>query len=1264
LTHTRLLLLSLSLFLPLRRSDSNIETDKAFSPYSSFLSSCFSLFSFLSREKSPATNQTQPTTRSTMETGGSDSRFLGNLSASSFRNLLPRSISSKKKHRSKLFRSENNPPLHPNIQISDPPLSPSLPKPLKSTKSLESDIQPAIPSSPGLPTVQKVEVAETVEKNEVSEASDPSVKVVVRIRASNDPRIERNRTVRKDSSDSLSIGDRNFTFDSVLDSNSTQEDVFREVGIPLVQSALAGYNASILSYGQTGSGKTYTMWGPPSAMVADPSPSSHEGIVPRIFQMLFDEIQKEQDSSEGKQINYQCRCSFLEIYNDQIGDLLDPVQRNLEIMDDPKNGLFVENLTEEYVTSYEDLAQMLIKGLSSRKVGATSINSKSSRSHIVFTFIIESWCKGTSSTCFGSSKMSRISFVDLAGLDRNKPDEAGRQLVRESKHVKKSLSQLGQIVSSLAKEAQPGKSRGVPYEESCLTHLLRESLGGNAKLTVICNISPDKRNDNETLRTLRFGQQIRSIQNRPVINEISEDDVNDLSDRIRQLKEELIRAKYDTCKSAGSTSGYFRGRSVRDSLNSLRVSLNRSLMLPKIDIDDDEINIASVDDVMELHNHLKKLRISGEENLTDVSDNRDSVHFTSVEQSFETDAMTEDGEEVNGPARAENEEIDSGKSNQSLDELPSSLIVDPAALRSSISISLCRQSQVLPEPLLSESPKIGNTRKSTSISPSAFASSRNNVSDSSNFHSVGKASQSFRRSEQIRSSLRSSKLLGGPTDSLAASLQRGLQIIDHHQRASPLSTRSSASFSFEHFALKPTASVQKSVECSLPSTEEEASLLCSSCREKVIDETSKTTQAVAGSEVAITDELSKRPSGDDLVEVSTREKELEILCKEQAAKLEELNKMVEEYKHVAEQQPFENGYILALEAPSKLLRASSKDALMMMVNEECEVKEVVSDNADSSSDTREKEELLTEIESLKAKLKMYTDAPLSMKSTDLLRSSLLARSMQFRKSIDMRSNNSSFFNDVEELEKERQRWTEMESDWISLTDELRIDIESSRRHAEKVEMELRLEKAVTEELDDALHRAVVGHARMVEHYADLQEKHNDLVAKHRAIMEGIADVKRAAAKAGKKGGHRFAKSLAAELSALRVERERERELLRKENKSLKLQLRDTAEAVHTAGEILVRLREAEEAASLAEDKCGSVGQENEKLKKQMEKLKRKHKMEMVTMKQYLADSRLPESARRPMYDDQEDSELPESSIPDDDQAWRAEFGAIYQDHHY
>ena len=253
-----------------------------------------------------------------------------------------------------------------------------------------------------------------------------------------------------------------------------------------------------------------------------------------------------------------------------------------------------------------------------------------------------------------------------------------------------------------------------------------------------------------------------------------------------------------------------------------------------------------------------------------------------------------------------------------------------------------------------------------------------------------------------------------------------------------------------------------------------------------------------------------------------------------------------------------------------------------IIEDKCEIKEVQVQEEltqrDSSFDANEKEELLKEIQNLRSKLQLCSDTAVR-KSTDKLRSSLISRSIQLQKSGVFSHDNGG-----EELEKERQRWTEMESEWICLTDELRVDLEKNRQRAERVELELRLEKKCTEELDDALKRAVLGHARMVEHYVDLQEKYNDLVAKHNAIMEGIAEVKKAAAKAGKKGHARFAKSLAAELSALRVEREREAKFLKKENMNLKIQLRDTAEAVHAAGELLVRLREAEHAVSIAEVK--------------------------------------------------------------------------------
>ncbi|KAJ1392519.1 P-loop containing nucleoside triphosphate hydrolase [Sesbania bispinosa] len=1120
--------------------------------------------------------------------------------SSTIRNLLPRSISSKQKSTAsnpKIPNSdaENTPPTDPNIQINHHQSFPA-------TTAKQSHSKTPVSTNHLIQSKTPIE-------------SDPSVKAM---------------------------------------------------GVPLVRDALAGYNTSILSYGQSGSGKTYTMWGPPSAMFEEPSHQSHKGIVPRIFQMLFSELER--------------------IYNEQIGDLLDPTQRNLEMKDDSKNALYIENLTEEYVTSYDDVTQILIKGLSSRKVGATSLNSKSSRSHIIFTFVIESWCKGTSSTGFSSSKTSRISLIDLAGQDRNKVDDAGRQCLKESKNVKKSLSQLGRLVDALTKETFSGKAEEIPNRNSCLTSLLQESLGGNAKLSVICSISPDYKNNGETLRTLRFGQRVRSIRNEPIINEIKEDDVNDLSDQIRQLKEELIRAKADVNSSNGSKNGYLQVRNVRESLNNLRLSLNRSLLLPHIDNDtDDEVNVDE-EDIRQLRQQIDELYKSCEENPKDISASEDCVQYYSVEENCDADMTS--GDEI------EKEEVCSGESKLCLEDSVASANTlyasadDSRAIKSSfrdsISVASCGRSPILEEPQLSESPKIRNIQRKSVAFSSSCLGSWNNVAEENSSSSKDLLGQSFKKDELMRSSLRSSKVFPGPTESLAASLQRGLQIIDHHQRNSALN-KSSSSFSFDHLTLTPCPEIDKGDSCDTTMQqnkycidERTATLLCESCRKRISDQDSgegkdslKSLIDTAEAGNSAEEVIDKVPKDLEnmMAKAILREKELENVCKEQAARIEELNQLVEKLKGDKElnsitvycqesnkQIGHEEKYN-SLKDENKLLRGTSSD-LPDNVEEKCEIKEVQEElsQRDSSFDATEKEELLKEIQNLRSKLQLHSDAPLKM-SSDKLRSSLISRSIQLRKS-------GIFSHDNGELEKERQRWTEMESEWICLTDELRVDLESNRQRAERLELELRLEKKCTEELDDALKRSVLGHARMVEHYADLQEKYNDLVAKHNAIMQGIAEVKKAAAKAGKRGHARFAKSLAAELSALRVEREREAKFLKKENMSLKIQLRDTAEAVHAAGELLVRLREAEHAASVAEENFTKVQQDNEKLRKQMDKLKRKHKMEMITMKQYLAESKLPESALQPLF--REDSDVVHNNktpYPDDDQAWRAEFGAIYQEHY-
>ncbi|XP_076922125.1 kinesin-like protein KIN-12F [Bidens hawaiensis] len=1126
-------------------------------------------------------------------------RTSGSISIPSFRNLLPRSGSVKNKltsnpnPRLSRFHSENVPPEDPNVAAE--------------------------------------EVCVTV-KESVSVSADPHVKVIARIRPRNSHE-KGDFTVRKVSDDSVAVGDRKFTLDAVLDSKSTQEDAFQSVGVSMVKSAMAGYNTLTLAYGQTGSGKTYTMWGPPSAMLEDQSSCGNQGIVPRVFQMLFDEIQREKDQAEGKQINYQCRCSFLEIYNEQIGDLLDPTQRNLEIKDDAKHGFYVENLSEEYVMGYEDVTQILIKGLSNRKIGATSINSKSSRSHIVFTCVIESWCKGTDSKNFGSSKTSRITLVDLAGLEKNKTNDTGRVCVKEGEFVRKSISQLGNLVNILA-----GESKDIPYNNSCLTHLLRESLGGNSKLTVICAISPDDKSSAETISTLRFGRRAKLIQNNPVVNVITEDDVNDLSDQIRELKEELIRARTDASYSFGSNTICKNG-SARQSLNQLRVSLNRSLILPQIDTDvKEEVNIDE-HDVKDLQHQLDLLHSSSSDD--EFEDSRGtrffsmggysdvaSEQYASCQEESENEETSPEEPEIdlkvqntnsisvtvgrpsdafNGPMLSESPKVDNA-TRKSVDfprnnvARESSKISDKirSSLRSSmifggptdsISVAVGRPSDAFNGPMLSESPKIDNVVRKSVAFP------QDNV-----------ARESLKISDQIRSSLRLSMAFGGPTESLAASLHRGLEIIDNHQRNSVLN-KSMVALSFDHLATNINDAYVQT----------DSKYICSNCQE--------------------------RGSSSNEVDAMKKMKDLENVCMEQAAEIERLNNLALQYKQEKE------GLTSPLDELSNGSISRNSQTELLRWNDEPEI-------VKETFDANEKESLLEEIKFLRTKLLSPPN-----KSLDRLRSSstsLISQSIQLRKS----GTNLKGTETLEDLQKERERWMEMESEWICLTDELRVDLEATRRRSEKIEMELRLEKKCTEELDDALMRSINGHGRMVEHYADLQEKYNELVEKHRLILEGIAEVKRAAAKAGEKGhGKRFSKSLAAELSVLRVERAKERELLKKENRSLKTQLRDTAEAVHAAGEVLVRLREAEEAAAVAQEKFANVEEENNKLKKQLEKQKRKHKMEMITMKQYLAESRLPESALRPLYREDSDIKVNDDVDDDDDQAWRTEFGAIYQNHY-
>ncbi|KAG0483411.1 hypothetical protein HPP92_011495 [Vanilla planifolia] len=468
---------------------------------------------------------------------------------------------------SSLFRSPPVSAKSPTVRNRSPlpPRPPPSSNPLKRKLNLET--QPENGSPAALPC-------------------DSGVQVIVRVRPLNRKEVEEgNQIALKISHNSISILDHTFTFDSVADASSRQQDIFQLVGVPLVENCLAGFNSSIFAYGQTGSGKTYTMWGPCSALTADGSLSNESGLTPRVFELLFSRINEEQSKNSEKQLSYQCRCSFLEIYNEQITDLLDPAQRNLQIREDVRAGVYVDCLSEEYIYQMKDAIHLLVKGLSNRRTGATSINAESSRSHCVFTCVVE--CRSKSMDDGVSSlRTSRINFVDLAGSERQKATCAVGERLKEAGNINRSLSQLGNLINILAEVSQSGKHRHIPYRDSRLTFLLQDSLGGNAKLAMICAISPSQSCKTETFSTLRFAQRAKAIKNQAVVNETREDDVNFLREQIRQLKDELLRMKSrgpSPDSNGGSTTW-----NVQRSLNLLRLSLCRPRTLPVVEDDSDE----------------------------------------------------------------------------------------------------------------------------------------------------------------------------------------------------------------------------------------------------------------------------------------------------------------------------------------------------------------------------------------------------------------------------------------------------------------------------------------------------------------------------------------------------------------------------------------------------------------------------------------------------------------------------------------------------
>ncbi|XP_046635054.1 kinesin-like protein KIF21A isoform X2 [Daphnia pulicaria] len=376
--------------------------------------------------------------------------------------------------------------------------------------------------------------------------------------------------------------DKAFTYDYVFDMDSGQVHIYNTCVRHLIEGCLQGYNATVLAYGQTGSGKTYSMG---TGLEADQqlcSMSDNVGILPRSVHHLFNGIEMLRE--EAIQIGqtppeFRVQAQFLELYNEEIIDLLEPTTRgqrsDMRIHEDQLGGIYVAGATSKSVASTDEAMHCLHMGALARTTASTQMNAQSSRSHAIFTLHIrqqrlapaqngngdsdEGQPNGTGGSNGGDAGSeletlsAKLHFVDLAGSERLKRTGATGDRAKEGISINCGLLALGNVISALGDAAR--KALHVPYRDSKLTRLLQDSLGGNSRTLMIACCSPSDRDFMETLNTLKYANRARNIKNRVVLNQDrSSRTIALLRQEILQLQQEL--AEYKQGKRVVSEDGH------------------------------------------------------------------------------------------------------------------------------------------------------------------------------------------------------------------------------------------------------------------------------------------------------------------------------------------------------------------------------------------------------------------------------------------------------------------------------------------------------------------------------------------------------------------------------------------------------------------------------------------------------------------------------------------------------------------------------------
>ena len=390
--------------------------------------------------------------------------------------------------------------------------------------------------------------------NSDSQQEGKNISVIIRIKAkTSEDKNKKYFQIRVSNSNSISIisKKKDFFYDYIADENSSQAEIFEQCGKKICDNALEGYNATIFAYGQTGSGKTYTLLGKCitnklenrsnniSAVINTNSEDvemndinndinyyydkndERIGLLPRILYYLFDNSSK--DESESKFI---FKISYMEIYMENLKDLLNPNNKNIKLSD--VNGILdIKNLRKLIISSPEEAIKYIIDGNHFRHTGQTLMNSESSRSHAIISIYIEN-------NLIKENKIKKSVFhiIDLAGSERQKKTESYGDRVKEAGAINKSLLNLSIVIKNII-----SNQKQIPYRDSKLTHILRDSLGGNAKTSIIATISQLECNLEESVSTLNFAQNAKLIKNNAIINEeLSANDAKILKEKFKNLQ--------------------------------------------------------------------------------------------------------------------------------------------------------------------------------------------------------------------------------------------------------------------------------------------------------------------------------------------------------------------------------------------------------------------------------------------------------------------------------------------------------------------------------------------------------------------------------------------------------------------------------------------------------------------------------------------------------------------------------------------------------